>query len=609
MNMRRALGLVLACALIGPLFTARVEAAADKELQRVRGPVSYAKDLNGPKNTVVTSLELPDDAFAITGPAAVAIVRLKDSSEITLGENTKVQVGAFSPAESGKENVITLAGGKMRFDIRRPPGGKSNYTFSTATSQISVRGTSGLLETGADGDTIGCITCEAGDLTVTTGGKQYALITGQVLKVALTGAVVIGALTAAIAGQFAGAGVSAAASSAAGAGAAGAGAAGAGAASAGAAAAGAGAAAAGAGIAGAAVAAGAAIAAAAVVVVAAKPAATTAPSPSPGPISVAIVGSLSTVGNSATITASQPGYSGPFTYTSSNSAVASLSAAGAASVGRGLRACSGPPQSVTVSGGVIAIILCSGPFSISVSGQGGTSSTPPQLSGQLPQPSPSPSPSPQRTAAPTPTPAVTSTPSAAPSATPSAAPSATPSPVATATATASPTPTPAPHPAPIGAAPNQLSFSSASTQSVAVSESGNTAGYTASWTCAPGAAIGVNGSPSASGLSTISGPAPSTTLSVSAASGPTVATNPACTITVTDPANSKSVSIQVSITITNLNITGTKRKMESLPLPAPLAPSVPRKPGKVSYDRTLPDRAKILPAPEQPDEPNEPVFA
>ena len=448
MNMRRALGLVLACALIGPLFTARVEAAADKELQRVRGPVSYAKDLNGPKNTVVTSLELPDDAFAITGPAAVAIVRLKDSSEITLGENTKVQVGAFSPAESGKENVITLAGGKMRFDIRRPPGGKSNYTFSTATSQISVRGTSGLLETGADGDTIGCITCEAGDLTVTTGGKQYALITGQVLKVALTGAVVIGALTAAIAGQFAGAGVSAAASSAAGAGAAGAGAAGAGAASAGAAAAGAGAAAAGAGIAGAAVAAGAAIAAAAVVVVAAKPAATTAPSPSPGPISVAIVGSLSTVGNSATITASQPGYSGPFTYTSSNSAVASLSGGGTSSAGRRPRACSGAPQAVITSGGVRATILCAGQFSISVSGAGGLASTPQALNGKTAQPPTSvPSPSPKPTTPPsTPTPLPSATPTPLPTATPTPLPSATPTPLPSATPTPLPSATPTPLP-------------------------------------------------------------------------------------------------------------------------------------------------------------------
>ncbi len=72
-------------------------------------------------------LDLPDDAYAVTKPNGSAVLRLKDSSEIDIGENTKVQVGAFNPVESGNQNTIVLNGGALHFNIRHPQGGQSNH--------------------------------------------------------------------------------------------------------------------------------------------------------------------------------------------------------------------------------------------------------------------------------------------------------------------------------------------------------------------------------------------------------------------------------------------------------------------------------------------------
>ncbi|HEV8020570.1 MAG TPA: FecR family protein [Candidatus Lustribacter sp.] len=128
-------------------------------------------------------MDLPDDAYAITKPNASAVLRLADSSEIDIGENTKVQVGAFSPAATGNQNTIVLNGGALHFNIRHPQGGQSNYHFVTATSQIAVRGTEGFLIAGANGTQVVCVSCATGDVTVQVGQQTISVVTNQTLTV------------------------------------------------------------------------------------------------------------------------------------------------------------------------------------------------------------------------------------------------------------------------------------------------------------------------------------------------------------------------------------------------------------------------------------------
>jgi len=206
MNARRLVASVLAAALV-----ASVPAQADtnKQLRMVRGVVGHQTDKNGTDFKRVTgTLVLPDNDFAVTQANANGLVVLPDSSEVALGPATTVRVGAFNDPTSATPTQITLASGTMRFSVKRPAGGKSNYQFATNTSQVAVRGTIGLFSTGPNGDTISCLACDPGDVVVTVGPKTYPLLTGQTLFVSLAGAVTAGAITAALLQTFASAGLS-----------------------------------------------------------------------------------------------------------------------------------------------------------------------------------------------------------------------------------------------------------------------------------------------------------------------------------------------------------------------------------------------------------------
>jgi FecR protein len=154
-----------------------------KQLARVKGIVGYQVGAATPFKAIFGQFDLPDDYFAVTKPNGQAVLRLADSSEIDIGGNTSVQVGAFNAAQSGNPNTITLNGGALHFNIRHPQGGQSNYKFQTATSQIAVRGTEGFLIAGANGTQVVCVSCAAGDVTVQVGQQTISVVTNQTLTV------------------------------------------------------------------------------------------------------------------------------------------------------------------------------------------------------------------------------------------------------------------------------------------------------------------------------------------------------------------------------------------------------------------------------------------
>lgn len=189
-------------------------AADDVVLANAGGTVTYRASAAGAEQPVnrSASVVVGANATASTGAASQASVTMPDSSVVAMGATTTVQIGNLERAADGSVNGTTItvpaSGGTVRFDIRRPSGGKSNYTFRTPTSSISVRGTLGLFTSGGNGDEIVCLNCAAGDVTVTVGTQTYPLLTGQVLFVTLAGVVTVGAITAAILSTFASAGVS-----------------------------------------------------------------------------------------------------------------------------------------------------------------------------------------------------------------------------------------------------------------------------------------------------------------------------------------------------------------------------------------------------------------
>lgn len=206
--LRAFLGLALVACLVASVLPHITQAAGNaKQLQRVRGMVGYATVASATDfKTVFAKFDLPDDDFAVTRRASAAVLAMPDSSLISLGENTSVQVGAFDSASASPGSQITLSGGAMRFDIKRPVGGVANYRFVTATSQVAVRGTIGLIAFSNGITTVGCVVCAADSVTVTAGGQTLALATGQFVTVSALGAMTTGALSTVV-GAFGSAGV------------------------------------------------------------------------------------------------------------------------------------------------------------------------------------------------------------------------------------------------------------------------------------------------------------------------------------------------------------------------------------------------------------------
>src|SRR5271165_5621322 len=76
-------------------------ASADKSLSKLSGTVGTAADANGSSfSEVVTNLVVQDNQFAITRDKSIGLLTLPDSSQVTLGANTKIQVGAFTTSTS-----------------------------------------------------------------------------------------------------------------------------------------------------------------------------------------------------------------------------------------------------------------------------------------------------------------------------------------------------------------------------------------------------------------------------------------------------------------------------------------------------------------------------
>ena len=193
-----AVAVLAGCLLVSvlPHVTQAQATGGSKQLQRVRGTVGYATVADaGDFKQVFAKLELPDDDYAVTRGGSAAVLAMPDSSLISLGENTSVKVGAFDSASASPGSTITVNGGALRFDIKRPVGGAANYRFLTPTSQIAVRGTVGLLAFTNSVTTVGCVVCAADSVTVTTATQTVTLVTGQFVAVSAAGAITTGALS------------------------------------------------------------------------------------------------------------------------------------------------------------------------------------------------------------------------------------------------------------------------------------------------------------------------------------------------------------------------------------------------------------------------------
>jgi hypothetical protein len=117
--------------------------AEEKVLTNMHGSVTYLVSTNGESHPLAPSASIPlaDDDVATTGSASMGAIVLPDSSRVILASNTTIKLDAFDGADHSAHFVV--AGGKLRFRVEHPQGARANYTFTTPTGQIGVRGTEG----------------------------------------------------------------------------------------------------------------------------------------------------------------------------------------------------------------------------------------------------------------------------------------------------------------------------------------------------------------------------------------------------------------------------------------------------------------------------------
>jgi hypothetical protein len=176
--------LAIALIAVSLMLPAAAGATSDKQLQNVKGSVSYqrgsaATRAVAPDATVVLS----DKDTAITGEQSQAAVTLADSSRVTMASDTRVQLAFFNQAETTKAKFLIYEG-KTRFKVEHPSGHRANYTFVTPTASIAVRGTEG--DIGVDGKNLTVNVYGLSDpnlpvVVTTNDGKQFVLKAGQQL--------------------------------------------------------------------------------------------------------------------------------------------------------------------------------------------------------------------------------------------------------------------------------------------------------------------------------------------------------------------------------------------------------------------------------------------
>lgn len=117
--------------------------ASDKTLANKNGTVGYGPSQAASKRLARNaSTVLADSDWAKTGGGnSLATITLPDSSVVTMGANSEVQMVKFD--NPGIATATFEVVGKVRFQVRHPAGARANYTFKTATGQIAVRGTEG----------------------------------------------------------------------------------------------------------------------------------------------------------------------------------------------------------------------------------------------------------------------------------------------------------------------------------------------------------------------------------------------------------------------------------------------------------------------------------
>jgi ferric-dicitrate binding protein FerR (iron transport regulator) len=153
-------------------------------LENLHGVVQYLAASGAPARPLApkASAAISDDDVAQTGSGSMAMITLADSSQITMASNSTLKLDTFSASQVARAHFV-LFNGKMRFKVEHPAGARADYTFTTPTGEIAVRGTEGDIAVDpVDGVRMNVYRLSEGALPVHVtmiDGSQYDIPAGQ----------------------------------------------------------------------------------------------------------------------------------------------------------------------------------------------------------------------------------------------------------------------------------------------------------------------------------------------------------------------------------------------------------------------------------------------
>jgi hypothetical protein len=174
--------------------------AADKSVTAVKGTVTAGQGSQTQPPTkqlpLNTHVSLSDTDWVATHAASQGVIQLPDSSLVTVGQLSNVQLTSFDGTSATATFVVV---GKVRFQVKHPQGAAANYKFSTDTGQIAVRGTVGDIFSGPQGLQVNVYSLSDPTLpvqvTITSTGQVFTVGAGQSLVVTSVAGTATGSVT------------------------------------------------------------------------------------------------------------------------------------------------------------------------------------------------------------------------------------------------------------------------------------------------------------------------------------------------------------------------------------------------------------------------------
>jgi len=174
-------GLVLYAALFTGLSAA--SGADGLILQRLSGVLEYQSAGTQDRQPIVGQLLVQPRGYAVTKARSMAAIDLPDSSVVSIGASSHVELRRFEREAWGSSSSMTIVDGAIHFAVKHPMGARANYVFVTPTAQIAVRGTEGVIVARADETIVACVHGTNNDTEVYYGGRHMFIPVGMTVRI------------------------------------------------------------------------------------------------------------------------------------------------------------------------------------------------------------------------------------------------------------------------------------------------------------------------------------------------------------------------------------------------------------------------------------------